>query len=369
MASARVVKTSVATNSPSQDSNHPDDLFQSRYVTPGFKPFSYDCYCYYYYFPDGLALSDEATDNGLAKAKIPGKTLPPLNHAIETAGVLPPLNHNMESTSSLSQLNHVKEEAANLPPLLHGIEQAGNLPPLNHGNDALQSFNSLPPLHHGTEQAANLPPLFHGIEANKLPPLNHANEQAGILSPLLHGVEQAQGVPSLSDFEKGSSPTDDTLSAFASQAKDALNDNGKQLYEHMPVDLNGVGKDSIEIPKDIEALVGNSSATAAAGNKQAFVNDGGDFLKNLSDVKPIFQGQDSPDSPSFVQKGERVEADSGMQDASFPDIVDSTPKGSVPTAYDDEEELQKLLNADRMSQGVTTAEKKFGNQAFSGIIV
>ena len=27
--------------SPSQDSNHPDDLFQSRYVTPGFKPFSY----------------------------------------------------------------------------------------------------------------------------------------------------------------------------------------------------------------------------------------------------------------------------------------------------------------------------------------
>ena len=26
--------------SPSQDSSHPDDLFQSRYVTPGFKPFS-----------------------------------------------------------------------------------------------------------------------------------------------------------------------------------------------------------------------------------------------------------------------------------------------------------------------------------------
>ena len=39
-ASAQVVKTSVANNSPSQDSNHPDDLFQSRYVTPGFKPFS-----------------------------------------------------------------------------------------------------------------------------------------------------------------------------------------------------------------------------------------------------------------------------------------------------------------------------------------
>ena len=28
-------------NSPSQDSNHPDDLCQLRYVTPGFKPFSY----------------------------------------------------------------------------------------------------------------------------------------------------------------------------------------------------------------------------------------------------------------------------------------------------------------------------------------
>jgi len=40
MASAQVVETSVTNNSPSQDSNHPDDLFQSRYVTPGFKPFS-----------------------------------------------------------------------------------------------------------------------------------------------------------------------------------------------------------------------------------------------------------------------------------------------------------------------------------------
>ena len=37
MASAQV----VANNSPSQDSNHPDDHFQSRYLTPGFKPFSY----------------------------------------------------------------------------------------------------------------------------------------------------------------------------------------------------------------------------------------------------------------------------------------------------------------------------------------
>ena len=40
MASAQVVETSVTNDSPSQDSNHPDDLFQSRYVTPGFKPFS-----------------------------------------------------------------------------------------------------------------------------------------------------------------------------------------------------------------------------------------------------------------------------------------------------------------------------------------
>ena len=35
--------------SPSQDSNHPDDLFQSRYVTPGFKPFSY-IYIYIYIY-------------------------------------------------------------------------------------------------------------------------------------------------------------------------------------------------------------------------------------------------------------------------------------------------------------------------------
>ena len=41
MACTKVVETSVNNNSPSQDSNHPDGLFQSRYVTPGFKPFSY----------------------------------------------------------------------------------------------------------------------------------------------------------------------------------------------------------------------------------------------------------------------------------------------------------------------------------------
>ena len=44
MASAQVVKASVSNNSLSQDSNHPDDLFQSRYVTPGFNPFSYFIY-------------------------------------------------------------------------------------------------------------------------------------------------------------------------------------------------------------------------------------------------------------------------------------------------------------------------------------
>ena len=33
-------KTVVSDNSPSQDSYHPDDLFQSKYATPGFKPFS-----------------------------------------------------------------------------------------------------------------------------------------------------------------------------------------------------------------------------------------------------------------------------------------------------------------------------------------
>ena len=33
MGSALVLKTSVTSNSPSQDSNHPDDLFQSRQIT------------------------------------------------------------------------------------------------------------------------------------------------------------------------------------------------------------------------------------------------------------------------------------------------------------------------------------------------
>ena len=33
MASARVVETADTNNSPSQDSSHPDDLFQSKYFT------------------------------------------------------------------------------------------------------------------------------------------------------------------------------------------------------------------------------------------------------------------------------------------------------------------------------------------------
>ena len=33
--------------SESSDSNHPDDLLQSRYVTPGFQPFSYRLYTPY----------------------------------------------------------------------------------------------------------------------------------------------------------------------------------------------------------------------------------------------------------------------------------------------------------------------------------
>ena len=40
-ASTQVIKMSVTNKSPSQDSNHPDDHFQSRYVATGFKPFSY----------------------------------------------------------------------------------------------------------------------------------------------------------------------------------------------------------------------------------------------------------------------------------------------------------------------------------------
>ena len=42
MTSAQDVETSVTTNSPFEDSFHPDDQIPdpSKYVTPGFKPFS-----------------------------------------------------------------------------------------------------------------------------------------------------------------------------------------------------------------------------------------------------------------------------------------------------------------------------------------
>ena len=40
MASAQEIKASVANNSRSQDSSHPNDHFQSRYVIGGFKSFS-----------------------------------------------------------------------------------------------------------------------------------------------------------------------------------------------------------------------------------------------------------------------------------------------------------------------------------------
>ena len=41
----QVVETSVANNGPSQDSNHSDDYFRSKYVTLGFKPFSLSSIC------------------------------------------------------------------------------------------------------------------------------------------------------------------------------------------------------------------------------------------------------------------------------------------------------------------------------------
>ena len=61
MASAQVVETSVANNSTSQDSNHPDDLFQSRYLTPGFKPFSYLLLYTYLLLYKGILLTQGST--------------------------------------------------------------------------------------------------------------------------------------------------------------------------------------------------------------------------------------------------------------------------------------------------------------------
>ena len=313
------------------------------------------------FFAANVSPSPLATEKGLTKGKIAGASsapnLPPLNHGTEMAGALPPLNHNIEKGSSLPPLNHGKEEAANLPPLLHGIEQAGNLPPLNHGNDALQGFNSLPPLNHATEQAGNLPPLNHGIENNGLPPLNHANEQAGILPPLLHGVEQAGHAPSLSDFEKESTQNVDPLSAFTSQVENALSNNGKQSYTQLPLDLNGVGKDAIVMPK--------------AGVKQSLPKSEDDLLRNVYKMKPVVQGKEFIDQQPFVPNANKVAVDdSGVNRGTLvPESVESAQsKDSVPSAYNDKEELQNLLTADQMSQGnaISTATSKFENQEPSG---
>ena len=47
----KVASTQVVTNnSPSRVSNHPDDLFQSRFITPGLKPFSSSFSSSYYYY-------------------------------------------------------------------------------------------------------------------------------------------------------------------------------------------------------------------------------------------------------------------------------------------------------------------------------
>ena len=63
MASEQIVETSVAKNSVSQDSRHPGDHFQSSYVTPGHKHFSYKLYCETRTFigvkPSSLALTKD----------------------------------------------------------------------------------------------------------------------------------------------------------------------------------------------------------------------------------------------------------------------------------------------------------------------
>ena len=82
MASAQVVETSVTNNSPSQDSNHPDDLFQSQYVTPGFKPFSYlrllfhrdlfESHSFFYAISEGAEKeSKDLTDSPGKQGKLP----------------------------------------------------------------------------------------------------------------------------------------------------------------------------------------------------------------------------------------------------------------------------------------------------------
>lgn len=335
-------------------------------------------------FPDGISPGPVATEKGLVKENIAGKNtapvlppllhkpeqaqnLPPLNHGIEMAGALPPLNHNTETASSLPPLNHAKEEASNLPPLLHGIEQAGNLPPLNHGNDALQSFNSLPPLHHGTEQAQNLPPLHHEIETNSFAPLSYANEQAGTLPPLLHGMEQAKNAPSLNDFEKESTQKVDALSAFTSQVNNALNNNGKLSHKQIHLDLNGIGKDSLVMPKYFNTRTGTSKAPQA-GYNQSFMKGSDGMFRNYYNMQPVVQGKEIIDRQPFVANSENVDVPE-INEEPLPESVESAQsKDSVPSAYDDKDEFQQLQTADRISQGVGTspAGTKVKNRWSSG---
>ena len=291
------------------------------------------------------------------------------------AGALPPLNHNIETASPLPPLNHGKESAENLPPLMHSIEQASNLPPLNHGNDALQSFHSLPPLNHGSEQAENLPPLNHGMESNGLPPLNHGNNEAAVLPPLLHGVEQAKQAPSTS-FEKQSSQNVDALASFKSQVENAApsSDNGKQSYPRLPVDLNGVGRSSLVMSNTHNADTANSYAPQRVLN-QSFENNGALLLKNYYNTMiPEVQGKEFIDRPLSIPnvKNETVDQSENRKEIPLPEW-DENPqsKGLVPYAYDDTKELQNLLNADQITQGMATPTTavKFGIPGTSGINV
>ncbi|XP_078359624.1 uncharacterized protein LOC144644082 isoform X3 [Oculina patagonica] len=333
--------------------------------------------------------TSSGTEKGTAKGKISApssasalpplhhdakqaENLPPLNHGIEMAGALPPLNHNIETASNLPPLNHGKEAAENLPPLMHGIEQASNLPPLNHGNDALQSFHSLPPLNHGMKTAENLPPLNHGIESNGLPPLNHDNEEAAILPPLLHGVEQAQHAPS-ANFEKQSSQNVDALSAFTSQIENAasLTDNGKQPYPKLPLDLSGVGRGPLVMPKTYNADTGNLYAPQRVVN-QSFANNGNHLIKNYYNMMiPVVQGKEFIDRPLPVQnvKNETVNESENRKEIPLPEWDENAQsKGLVPSVYDDTKELQNLLSVDQMAQRMAppATAAKFGIPGTSG---
>lgn len=303
------------------------------------------------------------------------QNLPPLNHGIELAGALPPLNHNIETASPLPPLNHGKEAAENLPPLMHSIEQASNLPPLEHGNDALQSFHSLPPLNHGMEQAEILPPLNHGMESNGLPPLNHGNNEAAVLPPLLHGVEQAKQAPSAS-FEKQSSENVDALASFASQVENAASssNNGKQSYPELPVDLNGVGRSSLVMSKTHGPDTANTYSPQPVLN-QSFATNGALLLRNYYNMMiPEVQGKEFIDRPLSVPnvKNETVDQSENRKEIPLPEGVDNAQsKGLVPYAYDDTKELQNLLSADQISQGLATPTTvvKFGIPGTSGINV